>query len=111
MSVEVSYVDLTISSLIAVVLYAATYLSFVRLLRFPRNWFRPSLLASLITAGLVAVTVSYVSVSREGLSNLTSGLLDLCRSVILAFPFNIRFFSAGPLVVDFDEHGANQAFE
>ena len=46
-----------------------------------------------------------------GLSNLTSGLLDLCRSVILAFPFNIRFFSTGPLVVDFDEHGANQAFE
>ena len=48
---------------------------------------------------------------RDRLSNLTSGLLDLCRSVILAFPFNIRFFSTGPLVVDFDEHGANQAFE
>ena len=48
---------------------------------------------------------------EAGLSNLTSGLLDLCRSVILAFPFNIRFFSTGPLVVDFDEHGANQAFE
>ena len=50
-------------------------------------------------------------VSVMGLSNLTSGLLDLCRSVILAFPFNIRFFSTGPLVVDFDEHSANQAFE
>ena len=52
-----------------------------------------------------------VALANERLSNLTSGLLDLCRSVILAFPFNIRFFSTGPLVVDFDEHGANQAFE
>jgi len=39
----------------------------------------------------------------------TFGFMPL--SVILAFPFNIRFFSTGPLVVDFDEHGANQAFE
>jgi hypothetical protein len=88
MSVEVSYVDLTISSLIAFVLYAATYLSFVRLLRFPRNWFRPSLLASLITAGLVAVTVSYVSVSREGLDPValavTAGMVAMLFSIIAA---------------------------
>ena len=46
-----------------------------------------------------------------GLSNLTSGLLNLCRSVILAFPFNVRFVSTGPFVVYFDEDGADQAFE
>ena len=45
------------------------------------------------------------------LSNLTSGLLNLCRSVILAFPFNVRFVSTGPFVVYFDEDGADQAFE
>ena len=48
---------------------------------------------------------------NTGLSNLTSGLLNLCRSVILAFPFNVGFVSTGPFVVYFDEDGADQAFE
>ena len=88
MPVEVSYVDLTISSVIAVVLYTATYLSFVRLLRFPRNWFRPSLLLSLITAGLVIITVSYVFVSREGLDPValavSAGIIAVLFSIIAA---------------------------
>ena len=63
-----------------------------------------------LDAGTTSIN-AMVNEGLRGLSNLTSGLLDLCRSVILAFPFNIRFFSTGPLVVDFDEHGANQAFE
>ena len=46
-----------------------------------------------------------------GLSNLTSGLLNLYGSVILAFPLNVRFFSTGPFVVYFDEDGADQTFE
>ena len=45
------------------------------------------------------------------LSNLMSGLLESGRSVILAFPFNICLFGAGPFVVDFDENGADEAFE
>ena len=47
----------------------------------------------------------------DRLSNLTSGLLNLYGSVILAFPLNVRFFSTGPFVVYFDEDGADQTFE
>ena len=66
MLTEVSSAALTISFVIAVALYVVTYLSFVRLLRYPRNWRSPSLPMSLTTAGLAAVTVTYVSVSSDG---------------------------------------------
>ena len=56
-----------ISTLIAAALYIATYLSFLRLLRYPRNWYLPTLPASLATAGLAAITVAQVSVSSDGL--------------------------------------------
>ncbi len=52
--------------LIAAALYAATYLSFVRLLRYPRNWYPPSLPASLATGVLAALTVAQVSLSPDG---------------------------------------------
>ncbi len=56
-----------ISALIAVVLYVATYLSFTRLLRYPRNWVLPTLPSSLATAGLAAITVAQIAVSPDGL--------------------------------------------
>ena len=56
-----------IAALIASALFVATYLSFVRLLRFPRNWYPPSLRASLTTAVLAALTVALVSLSPDGL--------------------------------------------
>ena len=56
-----------ISALIAAALYIATYLSFLRLLRYPRNWNLPTLPASLTTAGLAAVMVAQVAVSPDGL--------------------------------------------
>jgi hypothetical protein len=65
-----------ISTLIAAALYIATYLSFLRLLRYPRNWYLPTLPASLATAGLAAITVAQVSVSSDG--------LDLMALVVLA---------------------------
>jgi hypothetical protein len=34
----------TIDALVTAALYLATYLSFVRLLRHPRNWYLPTLL-------------------------------------------------------------------
>ncbi len=46
---------LPLPPVIAAVLYAATYLSFVRLLRYPRNWYPPSLRASLTTGVLAAL--------------------------------------------------------
>ena len=52
--------------LIAGALYVVTYLSFVRLLRYPRNWHSPPLAKSLTVAGLAAVTVTYVSLSTDG---------------------------------------------
>ena len=107
MSVEVSYVDLTINSVVAVVLYAATYLSFVRLLRFPRNWFRPSLLPSLVTTGLVTITVCYVSVSREGLDPValavTAGIIAVLFSIIAA-P-SVAFRPASSWVEFLAKHG------
>lgn len=45
---------------------------------------------------------SRLSKPKQRLSNLTSGLLNLYGSVILAFPLNVRFFSTGPFVVYFD---------
>ncbi len=56
-----------ISALIAAALYIATYLSFLRLLRYPRNWVRLPLPASLATAGLAVIMVAQVSVSPDGL--------------------------------------------
>ncbi len=51
---------------IAAVFYVASYLSFVYLLRYPRNWHPPSLLGSLTTVVLVAGTVSLVAFSPTG---------------------------------------------
>jgi len=55
------------AALFAAGLYVATYLSFVRLLRFPRNWYPPSLPASLATGVLAALTVALVALSPDGL--------------------------------------------
>ena len=56
-----------IAALIALALYMATYLSFVHLLRYPRNWYPPSLPASLATGVLAVLTVALVSLSPDGL--------------------------------------------
>jgi hypothetical protein len=88
MLTEVSLAALTISFVIAVALYVVTYLSFVRLLRYPRNWSPPSLPLSLTTAGLVTITVSYVSVSSDGLDPValavSVGIIAVLFSIIAA---------------------------
>ncbi len=88
MLTEESSAALTISFVIAVALYVVTYLSFVRLLRYPRNWFLPSLPQSLTTAGLVTVTVTYVSVSSDGLDSValavSAGFIAVLFSIIAA---------------------------
>ncbi len=65
--IEASPTTQVIAALIASALYAATYLSFVRLLRYPRNWYPPSLPASLATGVLAALMVAQVSLSSYGL--------------------------------------------
>ena len=59
-----------IAALIASALYAATYLSFLRLLRYPRNSRPPSLPGSLATGALAALTVAHLSLSPDGLDRL-----------------------------------------
>ena len=54
-----------ISALIAIALYGAAYLSFVRLLRYPRNWNSPSLPACLATSVLVALALAQISISTD----------------------------------------------
>ena len=65
--IEASPTTQVIAALIAAGLYGATYLSFVRLLRYPRNWYPPSLPASLATGVLAALTVALVALSPDGL--------------------------------------------
>lgn len=82
-----------ISTLIAAALYMATYLSFLRLLRYPRNWILPTLPASLATAGLSAITVAQVSVSSDG--------LDLMALVVMAGFIAVLFGIIAAPAVDF----------
>jgi hypothetical protein len=72
-----------LGGLIAATLYAATYLSFIRLLRFPRNWLLPSQKEILITGLLGLLTVGWVTLSSTG--------PDLLRLVIASsFLFTMR---------------------
>ncbi len=82
-----------ISALIAAALYIATYLSFLRLLRYPRNWNLPTLPASLATAGLAAVMVAQVSVSPDG--------LDLAALVVSAGFVAVLFGIIAAPAIDF----------
>ena len=65
--IEASSTTQAIAALIASVLYVATYLSFVHLLRYPRNWHPLSLPESLATGILAALMVVLVSVSPNSI--------------------------------------------
>jgi hypothetical protein len=65
--IEASPMPQVIAALAAAALYVASYLSFVRLLRYPRNWCPPSLPASLATGVLAALTVALVALSPDRL--------------------------------------------
>ncbi len=80
-----------ILALIASALYAATYLSFTHLLRYPRNWCLPSLAASLSTGGLAALTVMLASWSPLGLDRLVLALS-------LSFIVTLFFIIAAPAI-------------
>ncbi|MFV2092146.1 MAG: hypothetical protein ACC634_03590 [Hyphomicrobiales bacterium] len=56
-----------ISAVALAALYVAAYLSFVYLLRYPRNWSPPSLPAGLATGGLTALMVALVALSSDGI--------------------------------------------
>ena len=54
------------AALLASALYLAAYLSLLHLLRYIRSWYPPSLLACLTTASLVALIVTLISLSPDG---------------------------------------------
>lgn len=74
--IEASLADELTSISIAVVLYAAAYLSFVRVLQYPRNWLRPSVAGVLAAVFLTVVMLAYVSVSNDGVD-----AVSLCASI------------------------------
>lgn len=86
--IEASPMPQVIAALAAAALYVASYLSFVRLLRYPRNWCRPSLPASLATGVLTALTVALVSLSPDGLDRsalaVSVGFVGVVFTIIAA---------------------------
>ncbi len=97
-----------ISALIAAALYMTTYLSFLRLLRYPRNWILPTLPASLATAGLAAITVAQVSVSSDGLDLtalvVSAGFIAVLFGIIAAPAVDFRP-GTGPAIGFLAKHG------
>jgi hypothetical protein len=86
--IETQVATVVITGLIAAVLYTATYLSFLRILRYPRNWCPTSMTAVLTTALLAALTVAHVSLSRGGLDLfslvISVGFIGLASCIIAA---------------------------
>ena len=56
-----------IGAVIAAIFYISTYLAFLKLLKYPRNWQLPSVSAMVATGALAAATVIYVSASSDGI--------------------------------------------
>ena len=55
-----------IGPLIAALLYISTYVSFLNLLKYPRNWLPPSVSAIAVTGAAFVITVAFVSASPNG---------------------------------------------
>ena len=103
--IEASPTTQVIAMPITAVLYVATYLSFVRLLRYPRNWYPPSLRASLTTGVLAALTVALVSLSPDGLDRAA-------LAVSVGFIVVLFYIIAAPALTFWPASGlANRAVE
>jgi len=106
-SIELTLATPVIHALIASAFYIATYLSFVRLLKFPRNWHRPSMPSLLATGGLAAFTVALVSLSPDGPDpaalTVSVGFLGILFYIIAAPA--IAFRPASRLVEYLAKHG------
>ena len=80
-----------LSTVAAAALYVASYLSFVRLLRYPRNWLSPSRSACFLTLVLVILTVIQISVS-------SSGFDSLAMIISIVFVFVLFYVIAAPAI-------------
>ena len=90
----VSPVALTVSFVIAALLYTATYLSLLYLLRYPRNWWSPSVPASVVTGSMIVVTGVFVSASADGIDFglllFLAGFISLLFGIIAAPAIDFR---------------------
>lgn len=92
--IEVLATTPAIAALTAAALYLATYLSFVHLLKYPRNWYLPTLPASAAATGLAIATVVQVSMPSNGLdlpamavsAGFIAGLFGIIATPALDFP-------------------------
>ncbi len=92
-----------VGAVIAAILYISTYLAFLRLLKYPRNWRLPSVSTVVTTGALAVATVAFVSVSPEGtdieLMTFLTGFIIVLFGII-ASPA-IDFQPGNRLVVEF----------
>ena len=97
-----------VGALIAAALYTATYLSFLRLLRYPRNWLLPSASSSVATGGMAVVTIVFVSASPDGMDFgllfFLTGFITLLFGIIAA-PAIVFRPGARPAVEFIANHG------
>ena len=105
--IEPSPITQVVTALIASGLYAATYLSFVQLLRYPRNISRPRWPTCLATGALAALAAAMVSLSPGGLDPpalaISVGVIGVA-SYVIAAPA-IAFRPASRSVHFFAKHG------
>jgi len=96
-----------IAALVAAALYVVTYFSFVYLLKYPRNWYYPSLISMLVTGTMATITVLFVSLSVDGFAlyalAIATGFLA-ALFYIMAAPA-IAFQPAPPHVEFLAKHG------
>lgn len=95
--------------MIAAALYVAAYLSFIRLLRYPRNWLPPSLPSAAATGFLALLAVAWVSLSRQGLDPaalVLSSAFIMALFVIIAAP-SIAFHPANRGMEFLARHGGH----
>ena len=76
-----------ISTLTGVGFYIAAYLSFLNLLKYPRNWALPSASSTFVTGTLAVITVAFVSVvpNSQGISLDISTMLFLSGFLFVLF--------------------------
>lgn len=107
--IEVFFYSQLISALTAASLYFLTYLSFVRMLRYWRNWYSPSRSSFLITVGLSLATVFYIAFSPSGFSLIAlilgAGLIACLFSIIAAPAIAFKPAPRRPVVEFFAKHG------
>jgi len=97
-----------VGAVIAAILYISTYLAFLRLLKYPRNWELPSVSTVVATGALAVATVAFVSVSPEGtdieLMSFMTGFIIVLFGIIASPAID---FQPGnrPVVEFFANHG------